>query len=104
MDTAPEPFLLLEPEMAPRLEAAPAILPAAEPVGRGWSPALVGGAILGLGIPTLWGVWLVSALFDRWDALGWAGVVVLLAGVGLIGLGIGRELRGLAALRRVDQL
>jgi hypothetical protein len=30
MDTAPEPFLLLEPEAAPRLETLPSILPAAQ--------------------------------------------------------------------------
>lgn len=104
MDTAPEPFLLLEPEAAPRLETLLPILPAAQPVRRRWSPTLVGAAILALGLPTLWGAWLVSALFDRWSVLGWAGVVVLLAGLSLIGLGIGRELRGLAALRRVDWL
>jgi putative membrane protein len=104
MDTTPEPFLLLEPEAAPRLEAvAPNIL-VTEPVSRARSPALIGAATLGLGIPALWGAWLVGALFDRWSALGWAGFIVLLIGFGLIGLGIGRELRGLATLRRVDQL
>ena len=100
MDTTPEPFLLLEPDAAPRLEAVPPIMPAAEPLSRGWSPAFIGVATLGLGIPTLWGAWLVGALFDRRSALGWAGSVVLLVGLSLIGLGIGRELRGLAALRR----
>jgi putative membrane protein len=104
MDTAPEPFLLLEPEIAPRLEAMPAVLPTVEPVRWVRSPALVGAGILGLGFPALWAAWLVSALFDRWDALGWAGVVVLLAGLSLIGVSMGRELRGLAALRRVDKL
>ena len=104
MDTAPEPFLLLEPDAAPRLEAVPPVVPAVEPLDRGWSPALIGAAILGLGIPTLWGAWLIGALFDRWNALGWVGFIVLLVGLSLIGLGIGRELRGLAALRRVDQL
>jgi len=104
MDTTPEPFLLLEPDAAPRLEAVPPFMPAAEPLSRGWSPAFIGVATLGLGIPTLWGAWLVGALFDRRSALGWAGSVVLLVGLSLIGLGIGRELRGLAALRRVDRL
>jgi putative membrane protein len=104
MDTAPEPFLLLEPEAAPRLETLPSILPAALPVRRRWSPTFVGAAILALGLPTLWGAWLVSALFDRWSVLGWTGVVVLMAWLSLIGLGVGRELRGLAALRRVDLL
>lgn len=104
MDTAPEPFLLLEPEAAPRLEALPIVLPAAEPVRWLRSPALVGAAILGFGIPMLGAAGLVSALFDRWSALGWVGTAVMLAGFGLVGVSMGRELRGLAALRRVDQL
>ena len=104
MDTAPEPFLLLEPEVAPRLEAVPMVLPAAEPVRWLRSPALAGAVILGLGIPMLWSAWLVSALFDRSSVLGWAGLVGMLAGLSLIGVSMGRELRGLAALRRVDQL
>ena len=104
-DTTPEPFLLLEPDAAPRLESAPPIMATAEPVSPGWwSPALIGTVTLGHGMPTLGGAWLVGALFDRWNALGWAGFVVLLIGLSLIGLGIGSELRGLAALRRVDQL
>jgi putative membrane protein len=103
-DSTPEPFLLLEPDAAPRLEAVPPITPVVEPLSRAWSPALIGAATLGLGIPVLWGAWLVGALFDRWNALGWAGLIVLLIGLSLIGLGIGRELHGLAALRRVDQL
>ena len=104
MDAAPEPFLLLEPEPAPRLEAVPALLPTAEPVRWLRSPILAGAAILGIGIPVLWALWLVSALFDRWGTLGWAGLVILVCGIGLIGVGMGRELRGLSALRRVDQL
>jgi putative membrane protein len=104
MDNAPEPFLLLEPQVAPRLEAIPPILPTAEPVRWTRAPALVGAIILGLGIPMLWAAWLVSALLDRSGAVGWTGVVVLLAGFGLIGVSISRELSGLAALRRVDKL
>jgi putative membrane protein len=104
MDTAPEPFLLLEPDAVPRLEAVPSISPTAEPVRWRASPALVGAGILAFGFPILWAAWLVSALFDHWGALGWAGLVVLLTGLSLIGAGIGRELGGLAALRRVDQL
>ena len=104
MNAAPEPFLLLEPEAAPRLEAVPALLPTAEPVRWLRSPTLAGAAILGIGIPVLWAFWLVRALFDRWGTLGWAGLVILVCGIGLICVGIGRELRGLSALRRVDQL
>jgi uncharacterized membrane protein YcjF (UPF0283 family) len=104
MDAAPEPFLLLEPETAPRLEAVPAQLSTAVPVRWVRSPALAGAAILGIGIPVLWALWLVSGLFDRWGTLGWAGLVIFACGLGLIGVGMGRELRGLSALRRVDQL
>jgi putative membrane protein len=104
MDTAPEPFLLLEPDVAPRLEAVPSISPTAEPFRWRASPALVGAGILAFGFLILWAAWLVSALFDHWGALGWAGLVVLLTGLSLIGAGIGQELSGLAALRRVDRL
>ena len=104
MNTAPEPFLLLEADAAPRLEAAPSIVPIAVPLRGRLSPALVGAGILALGLPALWGVWLVSALFDRWAALGWTGTAVLLIGFGLISVSVGREVRGLAALRRVDEL
>ena len=54
MDAAPEPFLLLEPEPAPRLEAAPAQLSTAEPIRWLRSPMMTGAAILGIGIPVLW--------------------------------------------------
>jgi putative membrane protein len=104
MDTAPEPFLLLEPDAAPRLEPVPSISPTAEPVRWRASPALVGAGILAFGFPILWAAWLISATFDHWGALDWAGLVVLLTGLSLIGVGIGRELGGLAALRRVDKL
>jgi putative membrane protein len=80
------------------------VLPAAEPVRWLRSPALAGAVILGLGIPVLWTAWLVSALFDRGSVLGWVGLVGMLAGLSLIGVSMGRELQGLAALRRVDQL
>lgn len=105
METAVKPFLLLEPEPAPRLEALPAVIPAPEAPAR-WRlpPALAGAAVIGVGLPALWGAWLVSALFDRWAGLGWAGLVILLTGFGLVGVSVTRELRGLASLRRVDQL
>jgi putative membrane protein len=95
---------LLEPAAAPRLEAVPSISPTAEPFRWRASPALVGAGILAFGFLILWAAWLVSALFDHWGALGWAGLVVLLTGLSLIGAGIGQELSGLAALRRVDRL
>jgi uncharacterized membrane protein YcjF (UPF0283 family) len=104
MSAAPEPFLLLEPEAAPRLEVVQPLSPNAEPVRWLRSPIFAGASILGVGIPMLWTIWFVSALFDRWGTLGWAGLIILMCGIGLIGVGMGRELRSLSALRRVDQL
>lgn len=100
-----EPFLRLEPDSAPRLEPLPMVLPAPLPVRRRRLPAvLLGTGVLALGFPALWAALLVSALFDRAFWLGWSGLAVVLVGFGLVGLGIGSELRGLAALRRVDRL
>jgi putative membrane protein len=104
MDIAPKPFLLFEAEAAPRLEGAPPIVGAAGTVHRPLSPALLGAGILGCGLPILWAAWLVGALFDRGSALGWAGIVVLVAGLSLMGVSLARELRGLSVLRRVDQI
>src|SRR5690242_20952081 len=104
MDTAPEPFLLLEANEAPRLEAPPPLLPATALVRRRSSPALAGAVLLGASLLVLWGAWLVSTLFDHWNVLGWIGFAGLVVAVALIGLGISRELRGLWALRRVDHL
>ncbi len=104
MKTAPEPFLVLETDPAPRLEALPAVIPPLEPV-RGRVPAaLIGAGVLAIGLPALWGASLVSDLLGRGDALGWAGVAILVAGLGLVGVSVARELRGLWSLRRVDQL
>jgi putative membrane protein len=104
MDTAPEPFLLLEAGEAPRLEAAPPLLPAAALARRRGSPALAGVVVLGASFLLLWGAWVVSSLFDRWNVLGWISLADLVVALALIGLGISRELRGLLALRRVDHL
>ena len=103
MDT-PEPFLLLEADDAPRLEATASPLPRVPLASRRGSPVLVGVVLFGVGWVVLWGAWLVIALFDRWNVLGWVGLAGLLVGLGLIGFGIGREMRGLWALRRVDHL
>jgi hypothetical protein len=71
MNTAPEPFLLLEPDAAPRLEEASPLMLTPEAYRTRLSPALIGLGILGFGIPTLWAAWCVSVFFDRWAALGW---------------------------------
>ena len=104
MDTAPEPFLLLEADEAPRLEAAPPLLPAAALARRRSHRHWSGMLLLGASFLVLWGAWLVSSLFDRWNVLGWLGLAGLVVALALIGLGISRELRGLSALRRVDHL
>lgn len=105
METATEPFLRLEPDSAPRLEPLPIVLAVAVPPRRRRLPAvLLGAGVLALGFPVLWATWLISALFDRTLWLGWTGVAVMTLGFGLVGAGIGRELRGLAVLRRVDRL
>jgi uncharacterized membrane protein YcjF (UPF0283 family) len=104
MKTAPEPFLVLELDPAPRLEALPAVIPPPETVRARVPPALIGAGVLAVGVPALWGASLVSSLFDRGDVLGWAGIAVLAAGLGLIGVSVARELRGLWSLRRVDHL
>ncbi len=105
METQTEPFLLLEPDMAPRLEPLPTVPPMPVPARRSrLPPAVLGAGVLALGLPALWAAWVVSALFDRAAGLGWIGLAVVLVGFGLIGTGIGREVRGLMALRRVDRL
>ena len=104
METITKPFLVLEPDPAPRLEALPMVVPVTEPVRGGLPAALVGAGVLAVGLPALWGASLVSGLFERGDMLGWAGVAILVTGLGLIGVSVARELRGLWSLRQVDQL
>ncbi|MGA9868901.1 MAG: DUF697 domain-containing protein [Acetobacteraceae bacterium] len=105
METATDPFLRLEPDIAPRLEPLPAVLSVPAPPRRTrLPPVLLGAGVLALGFPVLWAVLLIGSLFDRTAWLGWAGLAVVLVGFGLLGAGIGRELRGLAVLRRVDRL
>jgi putative membrane protein len=104
METKLEPFLVLETETAPRLEALPAVVPVAEAPKPRLPLALVGATVLGLGLPALWIVWLITSLFDRSNALGWSGVAIGVIGFGAFGLGIIRELRGLRALKRVEGL
>ena len=72
-----------------------------------WSmPALVlgGFAVLALGLAALQTGNFVSAEFARSPVLGGLTLLVAVAGFGLIGLGIWRELRALAALHAVDGL
>ncbi len=103
--TTTEPFLRLEPVAAPRLEPLPMVLAAPVRARRPRLPAvLLGACVLALAFPAIWAVSLVGTLFDRAVWLGWTGIAVLVVGFALLGAGIGRELRGLMVLRRVDRL
>lgn len=105
-----------ETRIAPRfeLEAAPAArlepepLPAPEPPPRaGIGPAglaALGAAVLVLGLALLDVANFVASQFDRAPVLGWLTLAVAVAGFGLIGAGLWRELRGLLGLARVDRL
>jgi putative membrane protein len=98
-----EPFLRLEAETAPRLEALPVAVPP-ERIPRRLPLALLGGAVLVLGLPAVWSAAFIADLLARDRALGWIGVAVAVAGFGLVAAAIGRELSGLAQLRGVDRL
>jgi uncharacterized membrane protein YcjF (UPF0283 family) len=104
-DTLPLPRIELEEAAAPRLDSAlPMLLspPAAE---RGTLRLVLEGAgVLVLGFAALGSANFVLAQFERSATLGWLTLAVAVAGFGLIGAGIWRELRGLFALRKVDRL
>jgi uncharacterized membrane protein YcjF (UPF0283 family) len=101
------PRIEAEPDPAPRLDVAMpvAVWPAAPPAGRGTlTLALTGAGVLGLGFALLGSANFVAAQFDRAAWLGWLTLGVAVAGFGLIGAGLWRELRGLYALRAVDRV
>jgi putative membrane protein len=91
------PRFELEDEPVERLEqAAPPVV--AEPrVGPGTAGLMGGLALLSTGN-------FVADQFARASALGWATLGVATAGFGLVGAGVWRELRGLFALREVDDI
>ena len=99
--SAPRPRIELEALPAPRLEAGlPALVPVPER-GVGTLPLVLGGvAILAVGLAALGTANFVAAQFARSVALGWLTVAVAVAGFGLIGAGVWRELRGLFGMRR----
>jgi uncharacterized membrane protein YcjF (UPF0283 family) len=107
-DTLPLPLprIEAEEEAAPRLEAGLPAVPAAPPMaGRGTLALVLEGAgVLALGFALLGSANFVMAQFERSAVLGWLTLAVAVAGFGLIGAGIWRELRGLFALRGVDRL
>lgn len=102
----PAPRIELEETPAPRLEPEASPVTILEPPARWGTAALTlsGIAVLALGLSGLSVGAFVVDQFARAAWLGWTTVAVAVAGFGLVGVGIGRELRALAALRRVDEL
>ena len=110
------PRIETETVRAARIEIAPEALPDVLPgvqadapaaVDPRWSmPVLVlgGFAVLSLGLAVLQTGNFVAAEFARSVVLGGLTLLVAVLGFGLIGLGIWRELRALAALHAVDGL
>lgn len=105
-ETPPRPAPRIEEEAAlsPRLEfAAPLVVAPAPPPG-GLVPVLAGTAILGFGLGGLAAAEFVADAFARGPLQGGVAAFVFALGFGLVLLGVGREVRGLLALRHVDAL
>jgi putative membrane protein len=101
----PRPRIELEAMPAPRLEAGlPALVPVPERGIGTLSLVLGGAAILAVGLAALGTANFAAAQFARSIALGWLTVAVAVAGFGLIGAGVWRELRGLFGIETVDRL
>ena len=112
--TLPLPRVELEPTPAARLDLTvePPIVPV-DPLG---SPGLVnpgpgsllpllgGPTIVVTGLGALWAAGFVTDQFARGPVQGGLAAAAALAGFGVLGLGVWRELRGLFALRHVDAL
>ena len=103
----PRPRIELESIPAPRLEASlPALVPEPRPDrGAGAIPLVLGGAgVLALGLSALGTINFVLDQFARSPVLGGLASLVGVAGFGLLGAGIWREVRGLFAVETVDRL
>lgn len=102
----PAPFLIVEDEPAPRLEPDPPAVPLVDPPPPRSPAALAlgGVAVLALGFAALSSANFVADQFARSVWLGWATLGVTVAGFGLMGAGLWREVRALLALRHVDHL
>ena len=101
----PAPRIELEDAPAPRLEAeiAPVLLDPAPPRSA-LSLALMGATVLAVGFAALTAGNFVADQFARAAWLGWTTLGVTVAGFGLAGAGLLRELRALWTLRHVDHL
>lgn len=102
-----EPRIELEEEPAARLEPSlPVVIATDDPAPRTGTAALalLGVAVLALGLAGLSVGNFVADQFGRVAWLGWVTLGVAGAGFGLIGAGLLREVRALLALRHVDGL
>ncbi len=103
------PRVLIEDAAAPRLEPEMPLAVTEAPVdpapraAGGLGLALAGIAVLAVGLAALQTGNFVAAQFDRAAWLGWLSLAVAVAGFGLLGGAVWRELRGLFALARVDR-
>jgi len=93
---------------APRLDFGwdKAVAPVALPGARGWSSlalAAAGVALLLLGFSVLEAANFVATQFARGTVLGWLTLAVAVAGFGLLGFALWREVRGYLSLRSVDR-
>lgn len=102
---SPEPFFELEERAAPRLEPVPITL-AIDPAPRTATPMLMlaGVSTLAIGFAGLGAANFVIDQFARSTVLGGVTLGVTVAGFGLLGAGLWRELRALFALGHVDHL
>ena len=103
----PRPRIELEPITGPRLDAGlPMVIAEAAPDrGPGTIPLVLGGVgLLAVGLSALGTINFVLDQFARSPALGILTAAIGLAGFGLVGAGIWRELRGLFGVETVDRL
>ncbi len=102
---SPEPFFELEERAAPRLEPVPIAL-SLDPTPRSATPMLMlaGASTLAIGFMALGAANFVADQFARSTVLGSVTLGVSVAGFGLLGAGLWRELRALFALGHVDHL
>ncbi len=107
-ETRVQPRFELEERLATRLEpeSLPALIPpGAAPGGPGAVMlASLGVGVLAVGLAALSTGNFVADQFARGPVLGWLTLGVAVAGFGLVGAGLWRELRGLFAVRSVDRL
>jgi putative membrane protein len=105
LEAPPRPRIELESLPAPRLESTELVAVTEPTRETGTIPLVLGGVgVLALGLAALGTGNFVAAQFARGMALGWLTLAVAVAGFGLIGAGIWRELKGLLGLRTVDKL